>query len=214
MPGEIAVVPDRLRRALRPVLAAAVVLVVLAGAGLGLRASADDAPAGLDGVQALLLTGSSLSYVEGQAVAADLGWDASVYTLPGGGISRSVHDPGGSITRAARTLLPAEGEAPDVVVLQGGEADHVAAPEVLERATQHLLDYVRVHAGPQAQLVLVGPIPSGAPPASIVAVNDVLRRVADQRRVLYIDPIAEGWQARSPGLPLALADVLAALVTG
>lgn len=214
MAGRRALPADRAaHRRSRWIVPAAITLAVLAAAGFGLRAQAVDAPRARDGsVHALMLSGSSLSHAEAQRTAEELGWQADVYTLPGAGISRSAHDPSGSITKTARAVLPAP-TAPDVVVIQGGEADHVASAEVLERATQHLIDYVRVHAGPQATVVLVGPIPGGTVPASTRAVNDVLSAVAQQRGIVYLDAVAAGWQARSPSLPTALADAIESALT-
>lgn len=198
---------ERTQRRSRWIVPAALALALLSAAGFGIRAQAVDAPAPDGSVRAILLSGSSLSHADAQRTVAELGWQAEVYTLPGAGISRSALDPGGSITKIAREVLPAE-VAPDVVVIQGGEADHLASVEVVERATQHLIDYVRAHAGPQATVVLVGPIPGGTVPASTRAVNDMLSAVAQQRGVAFVDAVAQGWQARSPALSRVLADAL------
>lgn len=208
----LVVLPDGVRRRLRrvavPALGLALVLSLTATAAIARsggedRAQEDAAP------RALVLTGSSLSYVAGRSVADALGWDAQVYTLPGGGISRSTLDPAGSITAQARRLLPAKDGEPDVVLVQGGEADHAVAPATVQRATEHLLDYVLAHAGDAAEVVLVGPIPGAAVPDSLRAVNDVLLGVARSRGVAYVDAISRGWQAGDPALADHLSQVLA-----
>lgn len=208
----LVVVPDGVRRRLRrvavPVLALAVVLSLTATAAMA-RSGGEERSGEPAAPRALVLTGSSLSYVAGRGVADALGWDAQVYTLPGGGISRSTFDPAGSITAQARRLLPATGGDPDVVLVQGGEADHAAAPATVQRATEHLLDYVLAHAGDAAEVVLVGPIPGATVPESLRQVNDVLQGVARSRGIAYVDAISHGWQAGDPALAHHLSQVLA-----
>ena len=182
------------------------VLLSLTGAAAAARSGGADRAS--EAPRALLLTGSSVNYAVGRSVADALGWDAQVYTLPGGGISRSTLDPAGSITAQARRLLPAPDGDPDVVLLQGGEADHAVAPATVQRAAEHLLDYVLAYAGDQVEVVLVGPIPGPTVPESLRAVNDVLQGVARSRGVAYVDAVAQGWQAGDPALAERLSRVL------
>lgn len=204
---------DSRRRRWWPAAAAAAAVLALVAAGVLLRPGAQASAVGAPGrTQALVLSGSSLSYADAEAVVADLQWEADVYALPGGGISRSTLDAGASITGTARRLLPAPGRAPDVVVLQGGEADHAADPSSLETATRHLLDYVAAHTGETTQVVLVGPIPGATVPDSLRVVNDVLAQVAQERGVAYVDAVGLGWQTADPAVPGRLADALAVAV--
>ena len=210
----LVVVPDGVRRGLRratvPVLA---VLLVLSGTAAAAVAASGKGPAPEQdraATRALVLSGSSLSYVASRRVADQLRWDADVYTLPGGGISRSNLDPAGSITAQARRLLPVPGAPHDVVIVQGGEADNASPPAAVKVAAEHLLDYVQAHAGSSAEVVLVGPIPGATVPESLRVVNDVLQSVARSRGVAYVDALSAGWQASDP----ALADHLSRALSG
>ena len=208
----LVVVPDGLRRGLRragvPALVLAVVLTATGAAAVS-RSLDRTGPERAEATRALVLSGSSLSYAASRRVAEQLRWDADVYTLPGGGLSRSNLDPSGSITAQARRLLPDPQGAYDVVLVQGGEADHAAAPETVQVATEHLLDYVQAHAG-GAEVVLVGPVPGGHVPASLRVVNDVLQSVARSRGVVFVDAVARDWRAGDP----ALADQLSTTLVG
>ena len=215
-PVALAPVPDPRRRRVRRASCLGVALLVVAAGLVAARGDAAGAPppVGAARTSAIVLSGSSLSYPAARRTAAAMGWEARVFTAPGGGISRSSLDPTQSVTAVARRLLPATGPQPDVVVLQGGEADHVAPPATLQRAAEHLVDYVRAHAGPEAQLVLVGPIPGASVPDSIRTVNDVLAGVAAQRDVPFVDAVALGWTAGDPALPDALAVELRRALSG
>lgn len=185
----------RRRRALPAVAALA-----LLAAPVALLLPRDAGPA--EGpVRAVLLSGSSLSYADARAAADGLGWQASVFALPGAGLSRSALDPLGSLTRELPRALAAD---PDVLVVQGGEADHLVPPAVLQRAVEDL-----VRAADGTPLVLVGPIPGADVPASTRAVNDLLARVAAQQDVPYVDALERGWRVGDPVVPDALAAELA-----
>lgn len=193
-------------------VAAVLALVV---AAILLRPDAAPAAAGAGqaaGPRAVLLSGSSLSYAAGQQTGAVLGWDVEAYALPGAGFSRSNLDPAGSIVATGRRLFAGVGPPPDVVVLQGGEADHAAPLDSVETAVAHLLDYVRAHTGAGTYLVLVGPIPGGTVPMSLLRVNEVMAQAALVRDIPYVDAVTQGWQERDPALPGLLADQLAAVV--
>lgn len=199
--------PVRRRRGL-PVLVPVLVLLLAAGAALVARTPAGAAALEQrEQTRALVLSGSSLPYPAARRLIDGRGFDARVYVVPGGGISRSALDPRGSITAAARRVLPPGGPAPDVVLVQGGDGDQGADPATLDRAMAHLLDYVGAHA-PHAQVVLVGPLPGPVVPPGVHAVNDVLHEVARNRGVPYLDAVAAGWQAGDPALRAELSRVL------
>lgn len=210
----IVVIPDALRRPLRWAGLSLLTAALLAAGATAVEvlpermasAATPTAPT------ALLVSGSSLSYAQAQQTAAHLQWDAGIYALPGAGLSRSTLEGGDSIPTITERLLPSAGGAPDVVVIQGGEADHASSPVVLRQATEQLLDRLRTATGPQTQLVLVGPIPGAAVPPSLVMVNRVLAAVTQHRGVPYVDPIALGWRAGDPSVPAALAGELDALL--
>ena len=114
-PVELVVLPDAARRSLRwlgwtvAVLTALALLaaaVLVGSAQLGGSRSGDAATAtgAVERTSALLLSGSSLSYVDAQATADALQWDTAVYALPGAGFSRSTLDPAESITGTTRQL--------------------------------------------------------------------------------------------------------------
>jgi hypothetical protein len=157
--------------------------------------------------RALLLSGSSLSYDGATRAAAVLGWDATVFSLPGIGFSRSILDAEQSLLRSSRELLPAE--PPDVLVVQGGEADHTAPRAVLTAAVQELIAEVGRRTGGATQLVLVGPIPGEQVPDSLRRVNDVLAAQAAERDVPYVDAVRLGLRTGDPALPDLLAQELA-----
>lgn len=196
-----------LRRAGKPALGLA---LVLTGAGGAAAVSSTQAPAttpvAATSTTSLWLTGSSLSYADAQEASSRLGWAASSYSLPGVGISRSTSGTS-TLGDAGRRLLPSE-TSPDVVVLQGGEADNGGAGQSLSDATATLLDHVQRSTDPGTRVVLVGPIPGPNVPDSLRRVNEVLARVAQQGGVEYVDALAEGWQAGHPDLPGQLAAAL------
>lgn len=207
----IDVIPDawrrRLHRAGRPVLAVATAGALLGSAAVLAQSQLGSAPAAASAPTAVWLSGSSLSYAHAQQTAQALGWQATAYSLPGAGISRGAHDPSATLAAAARRVLPLP-EAPDVVVLQGGEADHMPGAEPLQVATERLLVQVRSATGPQTRVVLVGPIPGAAVPDSLRRVNAVLAKVAEQQGVAYVDAIDLGWRSGDAGVPAQLADAL------
>lgn len=182
------------------VLVAAAAAAVLARDGSGPRSRGEP-------VRALVLTGGSLSYDDATRTAAALRWDATVYALPGLGFSRSTLGADQSLVRSSRELLPAE--PPDVVVVQGGEADHTTRRLVLTSAVLELIDEVRRRTGGASQLVLVGPIPGDQVPDSLRRVNDTLAAQAAGRGVAYVDPVRLGWRNGDPALPDLLAQELA-----
>lgn len=208
----IEVIPAAWRRGLRRIGKPALVLaLVLGGAGGAAAVSAttrDQLPAtaATGGTTSLWLSGSSLSYADAQEASGRLGWAASSYSLPGVGISRSTSGTS-TLGDAGRRLLPSE-VSPDVVVLQGGEADNGGAGQSLGDATASLLAHVQRSTDPGTRIVLVGPIPGPDVPDSLRRVNEVLARVAQQSGVEYVDALAEGWQAGQPALPEQLATVL------
>lgn len=209
----IVVIPDGLRRPLRWAGFSLLAAALLAAGATAVEVLPDRvASAAPSAPTALLVSGSSLSYAQAQQTAAHLQWDAGVYALPGAGLSRSTLEGGDSISTITARLLPSADGSPDVVVVQGGEADHASSPVVLRRATEQLLDRLRTATGGQTQLVLVGPIPGATVPPSLVMVNRVLTQVTQERGVPYVDPIALGWRAGDPAVPAALAGELAALV--
>ena len=210
-PTRIEVIPAAWRRglglAVKPALALA---LVLTGAGAAAAVSSTQAPAttpvATSTPSSLWLTGSSLSYADAQEASDRLGWAASSYSLPGVGFSRSTSGTS-TLGDVGRRLLPGQA-SPDVVVLQGGEADNGGAGQSLSEATATLLEHVQRSTDSGTRVVLVGPIPGTDVPASLRRVNDVLARVAQQNGVEYVDALAEGWQAGHPDLPGQLAAAL------
>lgn len=207
----IEVIPAAWRRALgrgaKPALALALVLTGAGAAAVVTSAQAPvTTPVAAAGTTALWLSDSSLSYADAQEASGRLGWAASAYSLPGVGISRSTSGTS-TLADAGRRMLPSE-PSPDVVVLQGGEADNGGAGQSLSDATADLLEHVQRSTDPGTRVVLVGPIPGPDVPDSLRRVNAVLARVAQQSGVEYVDALAEGWQAGHPDLPGQLAAAL------
>lgn len=213
--ARIEVIPAAWRRGIgRAATPALVLALALAGAG-GAAAVSATTPGGSPAATAtsrttsLWLSGSSLSYADAQEASALLGWEASAYSLPGVGISRATGSSGDSLLVAARRLLPVEVGSPEVVVLQGGEADNGGAAQSLSDSTAALIDEVRRSTDQGTRVVLVGPIPGEVVPDSLRRVNEVLARVAQQSGVPYVDALAAGWRAGAPVVPERLAAALA-----
>jgi len=84
---------------------------------------------------------------------------------------------------------------PRIVIVALGSDDAEAADParvVQPRATEGLADLRRRLA--RAQIVVVGPLPSGSTPSQAVhAVRDAVRAAAQAAHLEFIDPIAEGW---------------------
>lgn len=81
-----------------------------------------------------------------------------------------------------------------VIVALGADDAEMAGPArmVGSRATEGLADLHR--RLPRAQIVVVGPLPSGSTPSpALRAVRDAVRAAAQAAHVEFIDPIAEGW---------------------
>ena len=212
--ARIEVIPVAWRRTMRRAAGPAVALaLVLTGAGAAAgfsRTAAPDTTAVASGTTSLWLSGSSLSYADAQEASGLLGWQAASYSLPGVGISRGTGDSGLNLPAVAQRLLPMP-DPPDVVVLQGGEADHTPGAEPLQVAADRLLALVRSTTGARTQVVLVGPIPGAEVPESLRRVNQVLARAAQQAGVSYVDAVALGWQAGDPAVPARLAGALRAI---
>lgn len=212
--ARIEVIPAAWRRGLRrlgrPALVLALVLAGAGGAAAVNAATRDGQPAAAttQSTTSLWLSGSSLSYADAQEASRLLGWQASAYSLPGVGISRGTPGTTGTVLTTAQRLLPTE-SSPDVVVLQGGEADNGGAAHSLSESAAAMIASVRSSTDPGTRVVLVGPIPSSAIPDSLHRVNAVLARVARQNGVEYVDALALGWRAGQPALAGHLAAALA-----
>ncbi len=123
-----------------------------------------------------------------------LGWQVKVDAHPGTGFTtpdgRDARHP--SFAAMARCVVAAH---PHVVVVALGSDDaELADPArmVQSKATEGLADLHR-HLS-RAQIVVVGPLPSGGTPLqALQAVRDAVRAAAQAAHVGFIDPIAEGW---------------------
>ena len=101
-PVAMAPVPEARRRWVRRTSCLAVAVLVAATGVLATRGGAAvTAASAPTATRAIVLSGSSLSYPQAHAAAERLAWDARVFTVPGGGISRSRLDPLQSVTGAA-----------------------------------------------------------------------------------------------------------------
>jgi acyl-CoA thioesterase-1 len=81
-----------------------------------------------------------------------------------------------------------------VIVALGSDDAQLSDPAraVQSKATEGLKDLRRRLAG--AQIVMVGPLPSGGTPSpALQAVRDAVRAAAQASHVGFIDPITEGW---------------------
>lgn len=128
-----------------------------------------------------------------EVAAVALGWTSEV-----DGRLRAGFTVDGASAPRLTELTPADidGAAPDVVVVQGGEADVAATAADLTAAVSSLVGELRQAFGPTTRLVLVGPYsPTAAPAPELVAVRDTIRAAARTERVHFLDPIAAEWVA-------------------
>lgn len=123
-----------------------------------------------------------------------LGWQAKVDAHPDTGFTtpdgRDAQHP--SFAATVRCVVAAN---PRVVIVALGSDDAemaATARMVQSRATEGLADLHRRLL--RAQIVVVGPLPSGSTPSpALQAVRDTVRAAAQAAHVGFIDPIAEGW---------------------
>lgn len=202
-----------------PVLTRATLMLLLAGAVLGLGSGCSPAaPPPPDPTCALpdplpaLVPGSLVlpahpnvlvlgdSYSEGYGaepetkgwaylIGKPLGWQVTVNGVGGSGYV----DPGpqdkGSYLQRLPTL---QGRSFDLVVLQGGSNDQVAYLE-LQDAVTRTVDAVHAQF-PSAALVILGPAtPYGKPDASRLLPQCVLAGYAAQQHLAFIDPVGDRW---------------------
>jgi GDSL-like Lipase/Acylhydrolase family len=123
-----------------------------------------------------------------------LGWHAKVDAHPDTGFTtpegRDAQHP--SFHATVGCVVAAHPRA--VIVALGSDDAEQADPArvVQSRATEGLADLRRRLS--RAQVVVVGPLPSGGTPSQTLrAVRDAVRAAARAAHVGFIDPIAEGW---------------------
>jgi lysophospholipase L1-like esterase len=123
-----------------------------------------------------------------------LGWQVKVDAHPDTGFTtpdgRDAQHP--SFAATVRCVIAAHPRT--VVVALGSDDAELAGPAgvVGSRATEGLADLHR--RLPRAQIVVVGPLPTGRTPSQAQrAVRDAVRAAAQAAHVGFIDPIAEGW---------------------
>lgn len=156
--------------------------------------SATPSPDATPSVVTAVLFGDSFSAGRGvmpdtptalEVAAARLGWQS---------VTRARAKTGFTTRPSYAVRLDAEvTTAPDVLLLQGGASDTGATPAALTRAVRTVLTTLRKRF-PSTRLVLIGPFAMEQPvDQSLVRVNRVLRTVAKERGVAYIDPLAQHW---------------------
>ncbi|WP_344832412.1 SGNH/GDSL hydrolase family protein [Actinocorallia longicatena] len=84
--------------------------------------------------------------------------------------------------------------APDMVMIVGGHNDATRRNPMngLNEAVYQLLNTVKGR-WPTTKIVLVGPMWGGDAPQNAFLVRDVMKSVADQMQVPFVDPLAEQW---------------------
>jgi lysophospholipase L1-like esterase len=123
-----------------------------------------------------------------------LGWQVKVDAHPDTGFATPDSQDGQhpSFAATARCVVAAH---PRVVVVALGSDDAAQADRartVQSKASEGLASLRR--RLPRAQIVVVGPLPTGGTPSqALQAVRDAVRAAAQATRVEFIDPIAEGW---------------------
>jgi acyl-CoA thioesterase-1 len=187
-----------------PALALVAAAAALAGILIA-RTVGSEAPACATGsaTATAVVVGDSISTVTapaGPSIAFPLvtgrllGWQVQMIAHPDTGFttpdgSDAQHP---SFAATARCVVAAH---PRVVIVALSTDDaELADPAsmVRSKATEGLAELHR--RLPQAQIVVLGPLPSGAtPPPALLAVRDAVQRAAQAAHVGFIDPIAEGW---------------------
>jgi len=129
-----------------------------------------------------------------KVMARLLGWRLNVQAHPDTGFTT----PAGldaqhpSFAATVRTVVAADPRV--VIVALGSDDAERAGPGhvVQSTATEGLADLHRRLPG--ARIVVVGPLPSGSTRSpALQAVRDAVRAAAQAARVVFIDPIGEGW---------------------
>ncbi len=174
------------------------VLVVLAAVALGLlslrtptppgQAAAADRPAT---PAVVVITGGALDAQTVERAAATVQWRGSAIVHPGAGIGRA---PVGEKPLAVAVRSDRIDPDARMVLVQGGESLIGTSSAAFEVAAFHLVDYLKAYKPGGAILVLAGPIPPPSGPSeTMVKANKIMRFVARQRAVRYIDAIEMGW---------------------
>lgn len=110
-----------------------------------------------------------------------LQWDISVVPALGGGYIAGGYD-GPMINLIGRINLKATD--PDLVILQAGHNDIMVFPAQLESRVTEVIEAVRVQA-PRAQIVVVGMLWPGKPPAEAEAADAAMSRAAAKAGALF-----------------------------
>lgn len=172
---------------------------VLAPAPTAATASASRAASGRE-PRVLFLGGSVVAGASrtpgtpslGEVAAVQLGWRAEIDGRARAGFTV---DGRGGVPRIVK-VLPADVDEPkpDVVVIQGGEADVDATPEDLGAAIAGLAAELRAAFGLTTRIVLVGPYsPTADPSDALVAVRDTMKATARSAQLNFLDPLTAGW---------------------
>ncbi|WP_106397328.1 SGNH/GDSL hydrolase family protein [Actinocorallia populi] len=125
-------------------------------------------------------------------LARKLGWQAIIGGWPGTGFLARGRV-GKDFTRLFADQL-AWRPAPDLVIVAGGhnDANRKHPLNGLNDAVWQLVNGIK-ERWPGVPLVLVGPMWGGTPTKPALAVRDVMRTVAGQLQVPFVDPLAEKW---------------------
>jgi lysophospholipase L1-like esterase len=119
-----------------------------------------------------------------------LGWAHRVLGVGGSGYVRGGRD---GVPFGGR-VAPAMVGNPDVVVVQGSINERETPLDQLRPAVEATLEDLRLAAGPDTTVLVVGAsyVP-GLDAALVDRVNDVVRAEAARRGLLFVDVAAEGW---------------------
>lgn len=145
------------------------------------------------GVRAVVF-GDSFTAGRGNAPATPTALEVAAQQLGWRFATRARTKTGFTTSPSYASRLAAEiSGTPDVVLLQGGASDAEASATDLTRAARSTLAGLQ-RRFPRADLVLVGPVAMEQPAdQSLVRVDQVLRDVAADLRITYVDPIALRW---------------------
>lgn len=125
-------------------------------------------------------------------LARKLGWQAIIGGWPGTGFLAR-----GRVGKNFARLFAdqfAWRPAPDMMIIAGGHNDATRRYPLngLSDAVWQLISGVK-ERWPGVPIVLVGPMWGGTPTKQALAVRDVMRSVAEQLQVPFIDPLEEKW---------------------
>lgn len=145
------------------------------------------------------------SYSEGAGASPGRGWVERFGTEMCWSLTRRSAEGGTGYTDTGITAAPdftpfieriadvVDGQ-PNVVIVQGGNADIGAAPEQITAEAAKVFGSLRQALGENATIVAIGPAPTPLmDPPSLAPVSAAISAATSESGVEFVDPVAEDW---------------------